>query len=463
MDLAEQLNHIFNPRTIAIVGASATPDKPGSMCLANLVEAGFTGKIYPVNPDLSELFGSRVYPSIKAIPGKVDLAIIAIPAQLTMSVIEECVAKGIAGVIMFTSGFRELGTEIETDWQDRIRDIANNGGMKIIGPNCQGVANPQAKLNAMFTSGFHSIKAGNVAVASQSGGVCTYIANTLTNNNVGVSKVVSMGNRCNLDFDEIVEYLAQDDETKVIILYIEGLERPRELISVTKQVVRQKPIVVYKVGRKEELNQASLSHTGTLAGKYEFYKAAFTQAGIITANDMTELVDVTKALAFQPPSSGDRVAVISPTAGVGIIMADKCCELGLRLAQFSPATWQRLRQLVSPLNPVDNPVDLAMVITDFDACREILKVVMEDNGVDMVALGSIHPSDTLNFNRAILDVSRYYRKPITSAYIGSLAGEDTTEIAKLEKNNIPTYPFPERAVTALTGLLRYGRILRAAD
>ena len=461
MDLVEQLNHVFYPRAIAVVGASDNPRKVGSMGVRSLVEGGFEGKIYPVNPDLSELFGLKAYPSVKAIPGEVDLAVIAIPARLTIPVVEECIAKGIKAAIMFTSGFKELGTETGLDLQDRIRDVANKGGIKIIGPNCLGVLNPQANLNATFQRRLDSTKAGNVAVAVQSGGMSAYIANTLTDNKVGVSKLISMGNRCNLYFDEILSYFGEDKETKVIAMYIEGLERPRQFMAVARQVVKRKPIVVYKVGRNEELNRASLSHTGALTGNYEFYKAAFNQAGIIAINDMTELVDVTKALALQPPSSGNRVAVLSGGAGPGIVIADKCYELGLRLAEFSPSTLQKLRQLVSPLNPVDNPVDLAWVSRDFNACREILRVVMEDDSVDMLAVAGVYIYRQIGFMRAVVDMSSCCPKPITFTCLHSLVERDVAEIAKLEKNNIPVYPLPERAVTGLAGLFKYGEILRA--
>ena len=462
MDLVKQLNHIFNPKAIVVVGASNNPSKAGFMCVKNLLKAGFNGEIYPVNPNLSELLGLRVYPSVRAIPGDVDLAVITIPAQQSLPVIEECVARGIKGAVMIAGGFKELGTEVGSSLQDRIRHIASEGGMKIIGPNCLGIANRQASLNATFAPEFSSTKAGSVAVASQSGGVCRYLADAFNNNNVGVSKLVSMGNRCNLDFDEIVEYFGEDEETKVIILYIEGLERPRQLMSVARQVVSQKPIVVYKAGRTGELNQASLSHTGALAGKYEFYEAAFSQAGMITMNNLAELVDIAKALAFQPPSPGNRVAVLSGPAGFGIIMADKCCELGLKLAEFSPESRQRLRQVIFPLNSIDNPVDLAWT-RSFDACREVLRVIMEDNGVDMLVVAFPFSTINPNFNRAILDITRYYRKPITYVCIRSLEPKEVMEITKLEQNNIPTYPSPERAVTALAGLLGYGEILRAAD
>ncbi len=460
MDLVEQLDRIFHPRAIAIIGASASPEKVGAMCLRNLLEAGFRGKIYPVNPSLSELFGLRAYPSVRAIPGEIDLAIITIPARLTIPAIEECAAKGVKGAILVTSGFKEVGTEVGLDLQDKIRDIANRGGVKIIGPNTLGLINPRAHLNATFQPTINSSKVGSVAVAAQSGGMCLYIVHALTNHNVGISKAMGLGNRCNLDFDEVVTYFAEDEETGVIVLYIEGLEQPQRLINVARQVVRRKPIVVYKGGRDETINRAALSHTGTLAGKYEFYKAAFTQAGIIAVDDTTELIDVAKALAWQPPPSGNRVAILTTQAGAGIITADKCRQLGLRLAEFSPATRQRLRQLVSPLNPIDNPVDMAWKAADFDTCQEILRAIMEDDSVDIVTVVSVYYPLSMKLMRAVIDISHSYKKPITVS-LDSPGGAAYAEINALEESCIPTYPFPERAITGLAGLVRYGKILQA--
>ncbi|MFC1995479.1 acetate--CoA ligase family protein [Chloroflexota bacterium] len=459
MDLVEQLDRIFHPRAIAVIGASANPDKVGTMCLRNLLKAGFGGKIYPVNPNLSELFGLRAYPSVSAIPGVIDLAIIVIPAQLTTPTIEECAAKGVKGAILITGGFKEVGTEIGSALQDKIRDIANRNGMKIIGPNTLGFINPGANLNATFQPTVNSSKVGNVALAAQSGGICIFIIHALNNHNMGISKATGMGNRCNLDFDEVVTYFAKDEATKVIVLYIEGLEQPQRLMNVARQVVKRKPIVVYKSGRDETINRAALSHTGTLAGKYEFYKAAFTQAGMIAVDDMTELIDVTKALAFQPPSSGNRVAIITTQAGAGIIAADKCRDLDLRPAEFSPATKQRLRQLVSPLTPIDNPVDIAWQATDFDACREILRVTMEDDGVDIITVITVYAPMIMEMMRAVIDISPSCKKPITVC-LDSPNGAASAGINALEERSIPTYPFPERAITGLAGLARYGKILK---
>ncbi len=460
MDLVEQLDHIFSPRSIAVVGASANPEKVGFMCVGNLLEGGFGGRVYPVNPGLSELFGLRVYPSVTAIPGEVDLAIVAIPAELTLSTIEECIAKGIKGAILISGGFKEVGTEIGSDLQAQLRDIADRGGMKIIGPNTVGFVNSRIGLNASFQQTASLTKAGSVGVAAQSGGMCIYIVHALNNHNVGISKAMGLGNRCNLDFDEVVTYLGQDNETRVIVLYVEGLEQPRLLMNAARQVVKQKPIVAYKGGGSEGIDRATLSHTGALAGKYEFYKAAFTQAGIITVDDVTDLVDIVKALAFQPPSVGNQVAIFSAQAGPGIIMADKCQQLGLRLAQFSPTTRRRLRQLVSPLNAVDNPVDLAWKLNEFDACREMLKVVLDDDGVDAVAVAAVFYGSNIELMRAVVDITRYQEKPITVC-LDSPGGAAYAEINALEDSGIPTYPLPERAITGLAGLVRYGEIVRA--
>ena len=459
MDLVEQLDHIFFPRGVAVIGASANPEKVGFMCVGNLLEAGFGGRVYPVNPGLAQLFGLKAYPSVTAIPGEVDLAMVVIPADRTLSTIEECVAKGVKGTILISGGFREVGTGIGSDLQARLREIANRGGMKIIGPNTLGLVNPRAKLNASFQYTFSLSRAGNVAVAAQSGGATIYLVHALTNHNVGISKAIGLGNRCNLDFDELVTYFGQDRETEVIVLYVEGLEQPQRLITAAREVTKRKPIVVYKAGRGEEIGRATLSHTGALAGKYEFYKAGFKQAGMIIADSLMELVDIAKALAFQPAAVGNRVAIFSVQAGPGIIMADKCGELGLRLAQFSPTTRQRLRQLASPLNPVDNPVDLAWKSDEFDTCREMLKIVLDDDDVDAVTVAAVFYGSNMELMRAVVDVAKHSKKPITVC-LDSPRGAAYAEINALEESGVPTYPLPERAVSGLAGLVRYGQILK---
>ena len=459
MDLNEQLDHIFHPRTVAVVGASASPEKVGFRVVSNLLEAGFRGRVYPVNPGLAELFGLRAYPSISAIPGEIDLAVIAIPAELTIAAVKECMAKGVKGALIISGGFSEVGTKTGASLQAELRDLASKGGTKILGPNTQGLVNPRLHLTASFQSTLSLLKAGNVAVVTQSGGLCIYIAHALSNHNVGISMAMGLGNRCGLDFEEVITYLAQDDETRVIAIYVEGLEQPKSLMRVAREVVKRKPIVAYKGGRGEGIDRATLSHTGALAGRYELYKAAFAQAGMITADNLTDMIDAIKALAFQPPSLGKRVAIFSVQAGPAIIMADKCHEYGLTLAQFPPALKQRLKQLGSPLNAIDNPVDVGWKSDEFNDCREMLRAVLEEDGVDGIVVGAVFLGSNMGLMRAVIDVAKDYKKPITVC-LDSPHGTASAEITALEESGIPTYPLPERAVTGLAALVKYGEIIR---
>ena len=457
MSSIKQLERIFNPRSVAVVGASASPDKVGYMCVDNLLEFGFKGKVYPVNPGLAQLFGLKAYPSVSAIPGEVDLAIVVIPAELSLAAVEECAAKGVRGVILVSGGFREVGTKTGARLQSKLKEIAERGGIKIIGPNTLGFINPRAQLNASFQYTLSLSQPGNVAIAAQSGGATIYAVHALTNNNVGISKAIGLGNRCNLDFDEVVSYFGQDKDTEVIALYIEGLEEPRKLIQAAKKVARRKPIIVYKVGRGEETVKSTFSHTGALAGKYQYYKAAFKQAGMITVDSIGELVDTAKALAFQGAAGGNRVALFSVQAGPGIIMADRCAEMGLKLAQLTPTTKRKLKRLSSSLNTVDNPIDVAWTSDDFDACRQMLKAALADEGVDAIAVAAVFYSSNMGLMRAVMDVAKDAKKPIVVC-LDSPKGIAGAEIAALEGAGVPVFPLPERAVDALAGLTKYGKI-----
>ncbi len=456
MNSPKQLERIFNPRSVAVVGASASPDKVGYMCLGNLLELGYRGKVYPVNPGLAQLFGLKAYPSVSAIPGEVDLAVVVIPAELTLAAVEDCAAKGVKGVILVSGGFKEVGTKVGARLQKKLKEIADNSGIKLIGPNTLGFVNPRARLNASFQYTLSLSRAGNVAVAAQSGGATIYIAHALTNSNVGISKAVGLGNRCNLDFDEVVGYFGQDDETEVICLYIEGLEEPRKLLDVARKVVKRKPIIVYKAGRGEGVAKSTLSHTGALAGNYQHYKAAFRQAGMLVVDSITEMADKAKALAFQG-AAGKRIALFSVQAGPGIIMADKCQELGLQLAEFSPTTQRKLKKLSSSLNSVSNPVDVAWTSDDFEASRQMLKIVLADEGVDAIIVAAVFYSSNMELMRAVVDIAQDAQKPIVVC-LDSPRGTAYAEIDALESAGVPVFPLPERAVSAMAGMVKYGEI-----
>jgi acyl-CoA synthetase (NDP forming) len=342
MDLFEQLDRVFNPRSVAVVGASDDPGKAGHDVLYNLKALGFPGAVYPVNPTLPRVQGFKSYASVKDIPGTVDLVIVAVPARLTLRILEDCASKGIHAVVMYTSGFKEVEDKSGPELEAKLLEIAETGHIRIVGPNCLGVMNPSRRFNGTFIPTLNGTAVGNVAVVAQSGGASVYAANELTRSNLGVSKLLSIGNRANLNFHDAIRYFAADEETRVIMIYIEGLDRPREFMSAAREAAAIKPVVVYKVGRSEQSSRASVSHTGAMAGNYEIYKAAFKQCGVIATDTMTELVDVTKALALQPAAAGDNVAILSASAGFGIIMTDKLGGLGLKLADFSIETKKKL-------------------------------------------------------------------------------------------------------------------------
>lgn len=458
MDKNSNLNRVFYPNSVAVIGASSSPLKPGHLCTANLVNDGFKGKIYPVNPSLSGLLGLKTYSSILDIPGEVDMAISVVPAEQAVSVLQECIKKSVKGIIFVSAGFSETGSDIGSNLQYELGEIADKGGITIIGPNTMGLINTKAHLNATFSPGLGQGKNGRVSVVSQSGGMCVYLVNALTDNNIGVGKVIGLGNRCNLDFDEMVDYLGQDEETEVIVLYIEGLNNPKKLMDAVSKTVQRKPIVVFKGGRSEESTTATMSHTGSLAGKYEYYKAAFKQGGMIPVDNLTELADVTKALLLQPAAKGNRLAVLSLQAGPGIIAADKAREYGMVLSEFTSDTRQRLRSNISPLLSIDNPVDMAWTGSNIDTSREILSAVLEDENVDAVIVAFISFDLSRELPKALVEVSGMSAKPIITC-VGSLGSADET-IDALEAAGIPTYPFPDRAVTGLAGLMRYGEILK---
>ena len=458
MNLIKQLDCIFNPRSVAVVGASANPEKVGYMCARDVLELGFKGKVYPVNPKLAQLFGLKAYPSLSAIPGEVDLAMVVIPAEFVLPAVEECIAKGVKGIVLISSGFREVGTKTGAGLQTKLKKMADEAGVKIIGPNTVGFINPRAGLNASFQYTLSLCRAGNIGLAAQSGGATTYIVHALTDHNVGISQAIGLGNRCNLDFDELVSYFGQDKNTEVVALYIEGLEEPRRLIEAARKVARRKPVIVYKSGRAEDTARAAMSHTGALAGDYRFYEAAFRQAGMMAVGSFTELIDSAKALAYQPAAGGERVAVLSVQAGPGIIMADKCRELGLKLARFSPATLRKLKELGSPLNSAENPVDVAWTSNSFEASRQMLQAALADDGVDAVIVAAVYYSTNMELMRAVIDVTGNSRKPIVVC-LDSPKGIAYAEKDALESSGVPVFPLPERAVSGLAALVRYGKII----
>jgi len=461
---ARTLDRIFHPKSVAIVGASENLVKMGARCVQSLIDIGFEGDIYPINAKNDSILGLKSYATLRDIPGDVDLVIVVVPAPYVPDSLRAAAEKNAAGAVIITAGFNEIEDESGAQLYEEITQIANEAGIKIIGPNTFGMVNMGAKLNASFTPPFSSLIPGTISILGQSGGVCHLVAFQAIDDNIGMNKVVGLGNRCNLGFPELIEYIADDDETETLILYIEGVEEPRPLMDAARALTLRKPIVGLKVGESEAASRAVQSHTGSLSGKHDLYYAAFEQAGIIPTQSAVELLDVAKILNIAKPPAGNRVAVMTFQAGPGIMLTDLCVSHGLEMAQLSEDTVAKLKKLWPDLTIRSNPVDLAF-LSDMGAFGEAARLVIEDENVDSLIVFYL---DVMSFFTAILsdqliELANGTPKPIVvcANLPVRLSGKESEPgLMRLQENGIAVYPLPDRAVKALKGLVRRGEIER---
>jgi len=455
----EVLDAIFNPKSVAVIGASDNPGKLGSHVMRSLTEGKYPGRIYPVNPGKREILGIKTYPSLLHIPDEVDLSVIVLPAEQVPKTILECNEKGVKGIILITAGFKEIEDRKGESLQKEITELANRFGIKIIGPNTFGIVNLHLPLNASFTPEFSRVEKGGIGFVSQSGGMSHLIGFLSMKNQVGLSKIVGLGNRCNVDFWDMLEYLEEDPDTKVIAMYLEGLDEPRRLIEAARIGNSKKPIIAYKVGRSSTGDKASQFHTGSLAGKHEIYEAAFKQAGILTVRSSEELLDTAKALTLSLLPDGNRVAVLSGQAGPGMAACDVCEIEGLSIPSFSPDTQKKIEALLPPLALRTNPVDMGPAWYDSEAIRGIVESVLEDRKVDAIILcimfASANRAAVGTLAESLLQMKR--KKPVICC-ISAPDGIWDEEIKRLEHSGIPNYPTPERAAKALVNLVRYKKL-----
>jgi acetyl-CoA synthetase (ADP-forming) len=453
---SENLRRLFDPRSVAVVGASKNPGKLGYHVMKSLTEGGFEGGLFPVNPNESELFGLEAYPSLLDVPQDVDLAVVVLPAQLVPHTIEQCAAKGVRGIVLISAGFKEIEDEQGTELQAEIARLANEAGIPIIGPNTFGMANLHAHLNASFTPEFSLVKKGGVSLISQSGGMSHMLAFLAMQQNVGLSKVIGVGNRCNVSFADLLEYLVEDETTRVIAMYMEGVEDPHRLMDVARSIRGKKPVVVYKVGRSQVSDKASKFHTGSLAGQYEVYQGAFRQTGLLAVHSLQELLDAAKALDSCPLPQGNGTAVLSGQAGPAMAACDVCEDKGLLLATFSPETQERINAALPPLALRSNPVDMGPAWYSPEAIANVAGAALGDDNVDGVVLCIAYASANVGAVESLSPVLQRWagKKPIVSCL--SAPGEIWREgIRSLEEAGVPNYATPERAAAALGNLWRY--------
>jgi len=455
----EAMDAIFKPKGVAVIGASDNPGKLGSHVMRSLTEGKYPGKIFPVNPGRSEIMGIKTYPSLLQVPEAVDLSIIVLPAEQVPKIINECHGKNVKGIVLITAGFKEIEDKRGESLQREIMELADQSGIKIIGPNTFGIVNLLLPLNASFTPEFSLVEKGGISFVSQSGGMSHLMAFLSLQDRVGFSKIIGLGNRCNVDFAEIVEYLINDSQTEVIAMYMEGVDQPKRLMEVVKRCNSEKPVLVYKVGRSSTSDKASQFHTGSLAGKHEIYESAFKQAGILAVESSEELLDTAKALTMCPLPKGKKVAVLSGQAGPGMAACDVCEVEGLLVPPFSADTQKRVEELLPPLALRTNPVDMGPAWYDSEAIKGIVHTVLQDKNIDAIILAIMFASANRSAVGILADLllQRKTNKPILCCF-SSPSGIWDDEIKKLEGSGIPNFPAPERAAKALVNLFRFKRI-----
>jgi acetyltransferase len=456
------LRDFFWPGSVAVIGASSKPGKVGYAIMSNLVlgaegqlGGGFRGNVYPVNPAGGEIFRHKAYNSVADIPVKVDLAVIAVPGAQVLEVIGECAAKGIKAAVIISSGFSESGADGKAREKDAV-ELAHRSGMRLLGPNCLGVINTSNRLNTTFAQ--KAPPQGPISFVSQSGAICTSVIEYSTEEYMGFANFVSIGNKCDLDDADIMEYYAQDAETKCISIYMESAKGGRRFYESLKKVVTRKPVVILKAGRTAIGARAASSHTGALAGSDVAYSAAIHEAGAIRARTMLELFDFSRALAYQPPVMGDGIAILSNAGGPAVIAADVAYDLGLPLSTLSEDTIQRINAVCPPTWNHGNPVD---VIGDADLARytavlDILIKAPEVHGI-ITIVGPQAVMDMGDVARAIVELSRTTTKPFCASFVGVLS--QPSEFY-LDEHGIPEMEVPERPVRAMKALYHRGLYLR---
>ncbi|MBI0583415.1 MAG: acetate--CoA ligase family protein [Methanomassiliicoccus sp.] len=449
-----RMRELFEATSIAVVGASQKEGKVGHIIVKNLQGSGYRGALYPVNPKASEILGLRCYPDLGSIPGEVEMVVVAVPSAAVPQVMEEAGAKGVKVAVVISAGFRETGRE-GAELERRVGDIARSHGIRVLGPNCLGVISTSNAMNATFTNDYP--REGSIAITSQSGAICSVVLDWARATRIGFSKFVSVGNKVDIDEADLLTYLKDDERTKVIGMYIEGMERGREFMAVAREASRCKPIIALKAGRTSSGAKAASSHTGALSGSDKVYDAALVQSGVVRARTIDELFDLLQVFGTMPLPRGDGLGIVTNAGGLGVMAADAVSDNGLTLASLTAETIEKLKAGLPEEASLYNPVD---VVGDADEARYefAIRAVMDDPNVHMV-LALLAPTDILDITavaRTIASFASTSRVPVATAFVG---GEDVAEGSRLlMEAGVPSYQSPDRAVHALAAMDRYRQL-----
>ena len=450
------LRYIMNPRSVAIIGASPNPDKVGHVILQNYFDVGYSGKLFPVNNAYEgKMLGLQTYKSVLDIKRSIDLAIIAIPAEHVAGVLEECGRAHVKGVIIISSGFAEVG---EVKRQEEITRIADKYGMPVIGPNCLGVMDMRSRIDTMYLPTFKldKPKIGSVSFASQSGAVGSLILDIISHEGFGLSKFISYGNAADVGETDILNYLAHDKDTKIIIFYLEGAKRGKEFIEVAKKATRIKPVIIIKGGRTEQGASAAHSHTAALAGSAEAYEAVFRQFGFVIANDLDELIAYAKIFDTQPLTTGNRIGMITNGGGMGVLATDALYKNGLRLAELSEESKKTLRKSMPPIVNIRLPLDIG---GDADDKRfaAALDAVSNDPNVDALMVITLFQTPGADSRVASMLIHRSMetKKPIIVVSPGGSYAQVHNDM--MESSGVPVYDSEDLAAKSLRALIGYSK------
>jgi acetate---CoA ligase (ADP-forming) subunit alpha len=467
------LERMFHPNSIAIIGASATNPEAG--WVGQLIDFGFgyRGEIYPINPKATEIHGLKAYPNVRDVPGPIDYAIFNIPARFTIQAMEDCAAKGVKFVHVYTAGFSEIGTTEARQMEAQLGEIARKAGIRMIGPNCMGIYCPESGMT--FNPDF-SKERGHVAFVSQSGAESMRLVFLMQDVNISFSKVVSYGNAIDLDAPDFLEYLADDDETRVIACYIEGIHDGPRFITAVKRCLAKKPVIVLKAGLTESGAGAAASHTASLTGSKSIWEAFFRQTGAVPASTMDEVADIVQGFLRMKEPNGRRVAVVGRGGGIGVIAADICERAGLKVPPFAPETRQKLAAIIPEAGAgVRNPVETTRGLGGAaDFYQRGLTLVDDDTQTDIILIHmaiDVYGGHTPNLAQSTSEAANSLcakvaslKKPIAAALFSG--GHPDTILAivaardKLTKAGIPVYSGVESASRSINKLVNYYEFVR---
>ncbi len=466
--MTELLDMFFSPKSIAVIGASRKSASAGNGILKSLLKGGvfksktnkkFKGKVYAVNPNAESILGKRCYKSILDIKEKIDLAVFAVNSKIIPSVMKECAKKRVRGVIIISAGFGETGEEGKKLESEVIR-IAKRAKIRIIGPNCLGLIRPSFHLNASF--GPCMPQEGEVAFFSQSGALVDSVIDWSLERTYGFSAIVSLGNQSDLDIGDFLLWAEKDEKTKCVALYIEGLKDGKKFMRIAKRVSMKKPIVALKAGRSETGMKAVGSHTGSLAGSFEIYKAAFKQSGVHIAENVEELFEISDALAKQPPCKENKIAIITNGGGAGVLCADHCEIMGIKLVELSKKTIEKLEDSGKMHHAYsrNNPLDLIGDALHDRYVVSINALLAQEDIYGLIVIQTLQTmTESILDAEAVIDAKKKFsKKPIITSYMGGKFTRRAIEI--LEANNVPDFNNPYKSAVVMKALIERGKWLK---